>query len=317
MVTAREVIVLMPDCGSRRNKLWRSLDNRACWSAVVRRDREADGAFFYSVRTTGVFCRPSCISRLARRENVNFHSTVRQARLAGFRPCKRCRPDQPSIEEENQRKVIKACRIIERAVDDAPDLDALARAVGLSKHHFHRMFKKCVGVTPKGYAVAHRAKRVREKLANGESITTAIYAAGFNSNARFYAKSTEYLGMKPSNYRDRGVNNTIHFAVSHCALGSVLVAATKRGVCAVLFGDEPEALLRDLQDRFSRATLKRGTSAFDEMVTKVIRLLEHPSAALDLPLDVRDTAFQQRVWSSLRRIPAGTTSAIPTSPTNR
>src|SRR5262249_17221645 len=148
-------------------------------------------------------CRPSCASRRARRENVEFHRDADQAKRAGFRPCKRCRPDEPSIDDENRLKAIKVCRIIEQA-EAAPDLAALARSVGLSKHHFHRIFKKCIGVTPKGYAVAHRAKRVREKLANGGSVTNAIYAAGFNSNGRFYAKSSEFLGMTPSRFRDRG-----------------------------------------------------------------------------------------------------------------
>ena len=278
------------------------------WAAVVRRDRSADGAFYYSVRTTGVYCRPSCGSRLARRENVRFHATCEEAERAGFRPCRRCRPDEAALAERHATAVAKACRMIETA-DDAPRLDALAQAAGMSRYHFHRVFKAATGVTPKAYAAAHRARRVRDALSTSETVTDAIYGAGFNSSGRFYATSDQFLGMTPKRFRAGGEGASIRFAVGECSLGSILVAATDRGVCAILLGDDPEALVRDLQDRFPSAQLIGGDSDFEQVVARVVGFVEAPSLGLDLPLDVRGTAFQQRVWKALREIPSGSTAS--------
>lgn len=283
-------------------------DETARWLAVVDRDRKADGHFVYAVRTTGVYCRPSCASRRARREHVRFYQTGAEAQLAGFRPCKRCRPGEPALAEQRAAVVATACRLIERA-ESPPSLGALADTAGMSRFHFHRVFKSLTGVTPKGYAAAHRARRVREELAQRSTVTEAIYGAGFNSNGRFYAAASGVLGMTPTSFRSGGAGASMHFAVGECSLGSVLVAATGKGVCAILLGDDPDALVRELQDRFSKAELVGGDRDFERLVAQVVGLIEAPALGLDLPLDVRGTAFQQRVWQALRDIPAGSTAS--------
>src|SRR5262245_22263205 len=266
-------------------------DDERRWQALLRRDSSADGVFFYSVATTGVYCRPSCPARRPRRENVRFHETCAQAERAGFRPCKRCRPNEVSLAQRRRDAVTRACRLIEEA-DEAPTLADLADAVGMSRHHFHRVFKMLTGVTPKAYASAHRARRVRDELAQGATVTEAIYSAGFNSNGRFYATSTEQLGMTPTAFRAGGDGATIRFAVGESSLGSVLVAASDKGVCAIFLGDDPDALARELQDRFPNAQLLGGDAAFDRWVAAVVGLVERPALGLALPLDIRGTAFQ-------------------------
>jgi len=277
------------------------------WEAIARRDRAADGAFFYSVRTTGVYCRPSCAARLPRRENVSFHASPAAAEKAGFRPCRRCHPNEPALAERQAGLVAKACRLIERS-DEMPSLDALAKGAGLSRYHFHRVFKAVTGVTPKAYAAAHRARRVRTALRERGSVTAAIYDAGFNSSGRFYAASAGLLGMTPTDFRAGGAGAAIRFAVGECSLGSILVAATPKGICAISLGDDPDALVRGLQDRFPKAQLIGGDKTFERLVADVVGFVEAPAQGLDLPLDLRGTAFQQRVWQALRKIPAGTTA---------
>ena len=276
------------------------------WEAVQKHDKDADGAFYYCVKTTGVYCRPSCAARPARRENVDFHTSCEAAERAGFRPCKRCRPNEPPRAEQYAAVVAKACRSIEES-EALPSLEELAAAAGMSRFHFHRVFKSVAGVTPRAYAAAHRARRVREELGRTRTVTEAIYGAGFNSGGRFYEASPEILGMTPTDFREGGKRARIRFAVGECSLGSVLVAATERGVCAILLGDDPEALVRDLQDRFPRAVLVGADPDFEQMVTRVVSFVEAPALGLDLPLDVRGTAFQQRVWQALRAVPAGQT----------
>jgi AraC family transcriptional regulator of adaptative response/methylated-DNA-[protein]-cysteine methyltransferase len=276
------------------------------WAYVVGRDRSADGRFWYSVATTGIYCRPSCPSRTANPKNVRYHDTIAKAEAAGFHACKRCKPDQPSSDVQNAKTVARICRVIEQA-EQVPPLPALAEAAGFSPGYFHRLFKAVTGVTPKDYAVAHRAGKVREELARSSTVTEAIYDAGFNSNGRFYEKSNEMLGMTPTDYRAGGANAAIRFAVGECSLGSILVANSEKGVCAILIGDDPEALLRDLQDRFPCARLIGGDADFEKLVARVIGFVEVPGIGIDLPLDIRGTAFQQRVWAALREIPAGTT----------
>ena len=278
------------------------------WEAVVRGDRTADGAFYYAVQTTGVYCRPSCAARLARREHVRFHATCEEAEQAGFRPCKRCRPHQSGLAEQHAAAVAKACHLIE-AAEDMPNLNALAAAAGMSRFHFHRVFKTLTGVTPKAYAAAHRTQRVRDELSRTDTVTEAIYSAGFHSNGRFYTTSSEMLGMTPTNFRSGGHGTSMRFAVGECSLGSILVAATDKGVCAIMLGDDPDALVRDLQDRFPKAQLLGGDEDFEHVVAKVVGFVEAPALGLDLPLDVRGTAFQQRVWQVLRAIPAGSTAS--------
>lgn len=276
------------------------------WQDVVARNAKADGKFVYSVKTTGVYCRPSCAARLAKPENVRFHATPAEAERAGFRACKRCKPNEASLGERWQTLVTEACRRIEVS-EEMPKLADLAARAGLSQSHFHRLFKSIAGVTPKDYAAGHRAERLRKELAQSGSVTEAIYGAGFNSSGRFYATSNEVLGMTPRAFRDGGIDATIHFAVGECSLGSFLVAKSEKGVCAILFGEEPEALVRELQDRFPKAQLIGGDEGFEDIVAKVVGLVEEPAKGLDLPLDIRGTAFQQRVWQALRRIPAGKT----------
>ena len=276
------------------------------WAAVVERDAAADGTFFYSVKTTGVYCRPSCAARAARPENVEFHATADAAERAGFRPCKRCKPDQLPLSEQHAATVAELCRMIESA-EQAPTLEQLATHAGLSTFHLHRVFKAITGVTPKQYAAAHRTRRVKAELGRRGTVTEAIYGAGYNSNGRFYEQSNRVLGMTPSAYRAGGANTEIRFAIGECSLGSILVAASERGVCAILIGDDPDALARDLQDRFPRAHLIGGDSKFERLVAQVVGFVEAPALGLDLPLDVRGTAFQQRVWQALREIPAGKT----------
>jgi AraC family transcriptional regulator of adaptative response/methylated-DNA-[protein]-cysteine methyltransferase len=284
-----------------------ALSDEARWSAVVARDGAYDGRFYYSVATTGVYCRPSCASRTAKRSNVAFYGTCAEAEAAGFRPCKRCRPNEPALATQYADKVAAACRLIE-ASEEEPRLEALAEAVGLSPYHFHRVFKSQTGVTPKAYAAAKRQKRVRQTLKGRATVTEAIYEAGFNSNGRFYENSSEVLGMTPSDFRAGGANAVIRFAVGECSLGSVLVATSDRGVCAILMGDEPDALVRDLEDRFPKASLIGGDKAFEKLVAKVLSFVETPGKGLDLPLDIRGTAFQHRVWEALTKIPAGETT---------
>ncbi len=274
------------------------------WAAVVARDHSADGRFFYAVRTTGVYCRPSCPSRRANPRNVAFYTTPRAAEKAGFRPCKRCRPDGPGVEAAQAATVAWACRMIEGA-EEKLATGALAKVVGLSTHHFHRMFKAVTGLTPGAYADAHRAKKLRAELPGSRSVTAAAFDAGFNATSRFYEKSSAMLGMKPSAYRRGGAGTNIRFAVAHCSLGALLVAASEKGLCAVSLGDDPEKLVRELQERFRHAGLTAGDKAFEKTVAKVVAFVEKPALGLDLPLDVRGTAFQERVWRALRKIPAG------------
>lgn len=278
----------------------------ARWAAVVGRDADADNRFFYSVKTTGVYCRPSCKARLARRENVAFHSTPDDAEREGFRACKRCKPRELSAQGEQAALVTKACHLIVEA-DEEPSLKQLAKAVGMSPFHFHRIFKGFTGLTPKAYAMANRADRVRKELMHRGSVTSAIYNAGFNSNGRFYAQSNKRLGMKPTAFRAGGKGATIRFAVGECSFGSILVAASDLGICSISLGGEPDALVKELEDRFPKAQLIGGDKRFEALVAKVVAFVENPSIGLNLPLHMQGTAFQQRVWQALSEIPIGTT----------
>lgn len=280
----------------------------ARWAAVRARDASADGSFYYSVKTTGVYCRPSCAARPAKPENVAFHATAAAAERAGFRPCKRCKPDQPPLAERQAGQVAALCRLIESS-EQVPTLEELASHAGLSAFHTHRMFKAVTGVTPKAYAAAHRAHRVRGELRTRGTVTEAIYGAGYNSPARFYEQSNAVLGMTPTRYRAGGRDLEIRFAIGACTLGSILVAATPRGVCAILLGDDPQELAHDLERRFPRARLIGADAGFEQLVAQVVGMVEQPRLGTKLPLDIRGTAFQQRVWKALCRIPAGKTAS--------
>lgn len=273
------------------------------WHAVQSRDTAATGHFVYAVRTTGVYCQPACKSRLAKRENVEFFADPGQAEAAGYRACKRCKAGQCSRRTD---LVARACRLIE-ASETAPNLDQLGSELNVSPFHLHRLFKAETGLTPKAYASAFRAQRLRQRLDAADSVTEAIYDAGYNSNSRFYESAAERLGMRPREYRAGGQGATIHFAVAQCSLGAILVAQSERGICAILLGDEPEPLLKDLQDKFPKARLIGGDDTFERLVAEVIGFVEAPALGLALPLDVQGTAFQERVWQALREVPPGTT----------
>ncbi|QPF85100.1 bifunctional DNA-binding transcriptional regulator/O6-methylguanine-DNA methyltransferase Ada [Bradyrhizobium genosp. L] len=276
------------------------------WARIVARDKTADGSLWYTVATTGVYCRPSCPSRTANPRNVQLHDTLAAARATGFRPCKRCNPEGRSVDGENAAIVARACRLIEQS-EEEPSLSDLAAAVDRSSSYFHRVFKATTGLTPKDYAIAHRTRRVRRCLNEGNSVTGAIYDAGFNSSGRFYAKSMDMLGMTPTHYINGGTNEEIRFAVGETSLGSILVASSHKGVAAILLGDNPDELVRDLQDRFPNAKLIGADRSYEEFVARIVGFVEMPKLGLNLPLDVRGTAFQQRVWQALREIPVGST----------
>jgi len=276
------------------------------WQQVVARDASADGTFFYSVKTTGVYCRPSCGARLARPENVAFHATIAAAEAAGFRPCKRCKPNQAALADIYAEKVAMACRLID-AAETSPSLTQLAAHAGLSRFHFHRVFKAVTGVTPKAYVAAHKLQQLRQQLDANMKVTDAIYAAGYGSSSRFYETASQALGMQPSQYVQGGKQAQIYFALAQCSLGAVLVARSAKGVCAIAMGDDPALLLCALQDRFPSANLIGGDPAFESMVATVLAFIESPKLGLNLPLDIQGTVFQQRVWHALREIPCGET----------
>jgi AraC family transcriptional regulator of adaptative response/methylated-DNA-[protein]-cysteine methyltransferase len=277
------------------------------WRSVVDRDSKADGKFFYSVKTTGVYCRPSCGARLARPENVQYHLTCEDAEKAGFRACKRCKPDQMGLSVINSSKIANASRLIERS-EQTPTLKQLAKQAEMSPFHFHRTFKSITGLTPSAYAKAHRNQRVQASLKRSSTVTDAIYDAGFNSSGRFYENTNKVLGMTPTKFREGGANTDIFFAIGKASLGAILVAQSNKGVCSILIGEDPEALIKDLQDRFPKANLIGDEAGYQDLVAKVVGLIEQPAVNPDLPLDIRGTAFQQRVWKALQQIPPGTTA---------
>jgi AraC family transcriptional regulator of adaptative response/methylated-DNA-[protein]-cysteine methyltransferase len=290
-----------------KNKIEKSyLTEQERWEALIHREKSADDAFVYSVKTTGVYCRPSCPARRARRENVAFHPTPKDAERAGFRACRRCKPNLSSAHGEQAAMVAQACKLMVDA-EEPLSLDALARAMGMSPWHFHRVFKSMTGLTPKAYSTAHRAERMHQELSRRGTVTSAIYNSGFNSNGRFYAESKKRLGMKPTEFKAGGDGAIIRFAIGECSLGSILVAASDLGICSIAIGNEPNPLLRELQDRFPKAELIGGDKRFERMVARVVAFVENPSAGLGLPLHVQGTAFQQRVWKALCEIPCGTT----------
>ena len=277
------------------------------WQAVVRRDPQADGEFVYAVRTTGVYCRPSCPSRAARRENVAFFESPDLAAAAGYRPCKRCKPDEISQQQRRNARVLQACQAIEHSAS-ALSLAQLAQQAGMSPHHFQRIFKAVTGLSPKGYHKAVQARRVTASLQSAPSVTEALYDAGFNSAGRFYEAAPALLGMSPGSYRKGGAGEHIRHAVVPCTLGWVIVAATRKGVCAIEFGESAEALEDRIRARFPQAQFEPADAEFERWIARVLDYIEQPRGVLDLPLDVQGTVFQRRVWQALQAIPAGETA---------
>ena len=278
------------------------------WKALVERDQGAENAFLYGVKTTGVYCRPTCASRVPNRTNVVFFANCLEAEKAGFRPCKRCSPNSASSRNERMEMILRACKLMEES-EELPGLEDLAAAAGMSRSHFHRMFKEAVGVTPKEYAAALRMRRVQGGLTQGASVTEAIYDAGFNSSSRFYERAKDMLGMTPTKYKSGAAGLRIRFAVINSFLGWTLVAATDQGICSIAFGDAPETMVEHLQRIFPKAELVQNDPDFAEWVSRVADFIETPARGLDLPLDIQGTAFQQRVWKALREIPPGSTKS--------
>lgn len=280
-------------------------DDERAWQAILTRNRQLDRTVYYAVKTTGIYCLPSCPARKPYRRNVVFFASRLEAERAGYRPCKRCRPDETAADRW-ARKIEEACRLMEQA-ETPIALSDLARAVGASAHRFHRQFKGALGITPKAYAAALQTDRVRAALARGATVTEALYEAGFSSSGRFYSGSSAALGMAPDTFRKGGAAERLTFAVSPCSLGQVLVAASTKGVCAILLGDRADALARDLQALFPKAALDEGDDAFAATTASVVALVDTPGSREEIPLDIRGTAFQRRVWEALRKIPAGQT----------
>lgn len=279
-----------------------------CWQAVLRRDPEMDDQFVYAVKTTGVCCRPSCPSRAAKRQNVVFFESVDLAVAAGYRPCKRCKPDAPSLQQTRKALVLQACQTIEQSASSST-LAVLAQQAGMSRYHFHRIFKAITGVTPKAFHQAIQGRRVIASLQTSSSVTAAIYDAGFNSSGRFYEGAHTLLGMSPSRFRQGGAGEHIRYTIVPCTLGWVLVAATQKGVCAIEFGDAVQPLTERIHARFDQAEFADADAEFEHWVAQVIRYLDQPQGVLALPLDIRGTVFQQRVWQVMREIPAGQTAS--------
>lgn len=274
------------------------------WDAVTRRNAEADGAFFYGVRTTGVFCRPSCASRLPRRENVQFFASADAARAAGYRECKRCQPGGLPRELE---VVNRACAVLDAAAHERLTLAQLSDAVHLSPFHLQRLFKRLVGVSPRQYQAARRAAALRDALQRGTGVTRASVDAGFGSPSRLYDSAGVELGMAPSVYRRKGAGLVVRYASAPTALGYVLVAATDKGICRIAFGDEPAALADELRAEFSNAKLTEDPARLAPFIARVEAYLRGEQERVELPLDIAATAFQQRVWDALQRIPYGET----------
>lgn len=282
-----------------------SIDERR-WDLVVRHDRSGDGTFVYAVSSTGVYCRPSCASRRPRRERVQFFETPAEADRAGFRPCRRCRPDRANASDPWVEKVQRACTLLAGA-DGHPSLAALARRIGGSPYHLQRNFKRLVGITPREYAEATRIQRAKRALRGGADVTSALFGAGFGSSSRFYERAVPRFGMAPSAYRRGGEGVEIAFTTAPCALGRLLVAATSRGVCAVALGANDPELLRALRCEYSRASIVRDDGRLAEWVSRVIEHLSGSGQRLDLPLDIRATAFESQVWAAVQEIPYGET----------
>ena len=284
------------------------LNEEKCWEAVVAHDASRDGSFFYGVKTTGVYCRPGCASRQPLRRNVVFFDSLAAAAASGLRPCKRCRPDDPSAATRHIAAVERACARL-RDSDQIPSLAELADAAGISRYHFHRVFKQVTGATPRDYARTHRLGRLAAKLDNGEPVTAAIYDAGFGSSSRAYEAAGAGLGMTPGARRNGGRGEQIRYAIAASPLGHVLVAATGRGVVMTALGDDPQRLAGELRARFPQAAIAEDAAGLAEWTRHIVAFITAPERTLDLPLDIRGTAFQARVWRALQKIPPGRTAS--------
>jgi AraC family transcriptional regulator, regulatory protein of adaptative response / methylated-DNA-[protein]-cysteine methyltransferase len=284
------------------------LDFEQCWAALQRRDASVDGQFLYGVRTTGVYCRPGCASRLPLRKNTMFFDTSADAEAAGLRPCKRCRPTDGSPASRHLAAIERACALL-RTSETLPSLGELADAAGISRFHFHRVFKQITGATPRDYARTHRLGRLGEKLDSGQPVTEAIYASGFGSSSRAYEAAPAGLGMTPGARRRGGNGETIRFVTVETPLGWALVAATERGICMTALADDRDSLAAALRQRFPAAAVIAEDAGLKGWADRIVGFITAPGRNLDLPLDIQGTAFQARVWRALQKIPLGKTAS--------
>lgn len=294
------------------------------WEAVVARERSMDGVFYYAVLSTGVYCRPSCPSKRPRRENVVFFRTREAAEQAGFRPCRRCKPDSFLAGDPNSQLVEKVCRYIDSHADGPVTLDALSRALGMSPFHLQRKFKALTGITPRAYADSRRLDALKAGLREGHSVTRSLYDAGYGSSSRLYERAASQLGMTPARYLQQGGGITIRYTITATPAGKMLLAATERGICSIRLGDSDEVLERELRSEYPKAQTIRTDRELDAWAKKLLAMLEGksgasleaaPGAPLEvksgapLPLDIQATAFQRRVWEALQAIPRGATKS--------
>ncbi len=283
-------------------EFWRA----SYWDAVAARDRSMDGVFFYAVMSTGIYCRPSCPSRRPLRENVVFFRARGAAELAGFRPCKRCKPEASGRNDPGAQIVEGVCRYIDTHPDEPLTLDALGRALGISPFHLQRTFKTITGITPRAYADSRRLSSLKAGLREGHSVTRSLYDAGYGSSSRLYERASSQLGMTPARYRKQGSGVTIHYAIAPTPIGKMLLAATERGVCAIRFADDAKKLESDLRSEYPKAEIVHSEAKLEKQV-KALRAVMRGEKAIPLPLDIQATAFQRRVWEALEAIPRGET----------
>ncbi|HEU4996479.1 MAG TPA: bifunctional DNA-binding transcriptional regulator/O6-methylguanine-DNA methyltransferase Ada [Gemmatimonadaceae bacterium] len=284
----------------------RNISAPMAWRAVQRRDRTFDGTFVYAVRSTRIFCRPSCPSRRPTRSRVEFFGTTAEAELAGYRPCRRCRPTSNDAARID-KAIARAARYLTAHADEPVTLDTLSRAVGVSAFHLQREFKRALGVSPREFRDAERRRRLAERLRKGDTVSRATFDAGFGSSSRVYERSARSMGMTPATVRKGGAGERMQFGIVDSRLGRLLAAYTEHGVCAVAIGDDDRALEQQLRADFSEADIRAAGPAIHEWITAIVRGLDGESNVGAIPLDVRGTAFQRRVWNALQQIPRGTT----------
>ncbi len=281
------------------------METEIYWRAVQARDARFDGAFVFGVKTTGIFCRPSCKARLAKRENVQFFDDGERAELDGFRACLRCKPKLTNAADPQINLIIRACEMMHG--DSELSLETLSEKLNLSASHFQRTFKDIVGISPKKYGEAKRLERFKSEIAGGSDVVTAIYEAGYGSSSRLYEKAAENLGMTPAIYKKGGKGMNINYIITDCELGKLLVARTPRGICSVTFGDDANNMLDDLEKEFSNAEIAEDAESLRSSVEEILKYLAGKNRRLILPLDLQATAFQMQVWEFLKKIPYGET----------
>jgi len=300
-----EVIALSDWSGTRKPE--KTVSDETLWRAVLKRDARFDGKLIFAVRSTGIYCRPTCPARRPHRENVLFFGVPEAAERAGFRACLRCRPNRAAGEDPQIEMIRKACLYIERHLDQAPTLEDLSTHTGVSPYHLQRVFKRIVGITPRQYASASRLSQFKTRVKKGGSVTEAIYDAGYGSSSRLYEQAPSQLGMTPASYQRGGEGTTINFTIAECSLGKVLVAATEKGICSVRLGDSEANLEAEFLSEYPAADVNRDNKQLNEMVKQIVSHVAGECTLLNLPLDIQATAFQQTVWEKLREIPYGST----------